>query len=105
MQTKRNTFGGGLGFGLTLGLILILLLLSFGAYTDKKVNDVYRNFCDKIGSIDTIRNMSNSQVDAWGECLVQSQIYSTRYKTSFVSAFIFFWLVIISLKIDFMKKN
>lgn len=93
---------------ITISLIIIFLMVFYSYYTDKKILDMQVDSCNKVAPprppADTSL-FSDSDNERWGDCLVQQQIYRTKYSLTMSMTFILFMLVLLSLRIDFLENK
>ena len=73
-------------------------------YTYKLTFDMQKDLCGKIDSMD-ILNTSDSEYEMIKDCYYQQQIAYTKYGLTMFVTTIFIFLIIISFKIDYIKKH
>jgi len=87
-----------------ISILFLILIFLIPTYFDKKILDMQRDNFYKWSSL-VDKDKSDSVWDSYQESYVQSQIYSTRYKISMVATFLFFWMILISWRIDSLEKH
>lgn len=92
---------------LTFLLIGFTLFMPYDLYVEKKVLDITDDTCNRLSpmNVSDMIAMSDFESELWGNCLVQEQIYSTRYLLKLFATTIFIVLIILSWKIDNLKKH
>ena len=84
--------------GFTILLIIVFSMFFFIAYMDKKILDLQREHFYNLMELNT----SDSAIE---RVYLESNIYSSDYKTAMIATFVSFLLVLISWRIDALEKR
>ena len=91
----------------TILTIIVFIILIFSVYMEKRVLNMQNDLCQEMRPNEShpIENFSDASWNLLQKCYIERQISIARYSLKSDIAFIFFWLILISWRIDSLEKH